>query len=57
MKNSITAAAVLLLALLLGSCGPRPAKQMSDEALLDTVERCTIKYFTDFADPATGLAR
>ena len=30
---------------------------MSDEALLDTIERCTIKYFTDFADPATGLAR
>ena len=55
MKNSLIAAA--LLAALLCSCGPRPQKQLSDDALLDTVERYTIKYFTDFADPATGLAR
>ena len=45
MKNSLIAAA--LLAALFCSCGPRPQRQMSDEALLDTVERCTIKYFTD----------
>ena len=30
---------------------------LSDDALLDTVERQTIKYFTEFADSATGLAR
>ena len=49
---------VLAAGALLASCGPRPARQLlSDEALLDTVERCTIKYFTEFADPATGLAR
>ena len=42
----------------LAACGPRPAApRLSDEALLDTVERRTILYFTDFADPATGLAR
>ena len=47
-------AAIVLLA----SCGPRgSARLMSDEALLDTVERRTVKYFTEFADPATGLAR
>lgn len=55
MKNKILLLAALLPLVL--ACGPRPARQMSDEALLDTVERCTIKYFTDFADPATGLAR
>ena len=50
----LLAAAVLLPA----ACGPRtPRHLLGDEALLDTVERCTIKYFTDFADPATGLAR
>ena len=49
--------AAILLALMLVSCGPRPKAHLSDEALLDTVERYTIKYFTDFADPATGLAR
>ena len=49
---------LLAFAVLLVSCGPRAPRQMlSDEALLDTVERCTIKYFTEFADPATGLAR
>ena len=35
MKNSLIAAA--LLAALLCSCGPRPQKQLSDDALLDTV--------------------
>ena len=53
IKLLLLPAAVLLLF----SCGPRPKAQLSDEALLDTVERYTIKYFTDFADPATGLAR
>ena len=31
--------------------------RMSDDALLDTVGQLTIRYFTDFADPHTGLAR
>ena len=29
----------------------------SDEALLDMVERYTVRYFTDFAEPFTGMAR
>ena len=33
------------------------ARKVSDDELLDTVEKATIGYFTDFADPATGLAR
>ena len=35
------------------SCSPR----LTDEQLLDRVERATIGYFTEFADSATGLAR
>lgn len=30
---------------------------LSDEALLDTVQKQTIKYFWDFAHPVSGLAR
>ncbi len=29
---------------------------LSDEAILDQVERLTIGYFTDFSDPSTGMA-
>ena len=29
---------------------------LSDDALLDSIERLTIGYFTDFADPSTGMA-
>ena len=48
----------ILAALSLLACGPKTGRApLSDEALLDTVERYTVKYFTDFADPATGLAR
>lgn len=53
MKSKLLLSALVLLV----SCAPRPVAQMSDEALLDTLERSTIKYFTEFADPATGLAR
>ena len=52
MKNSLLLLAALTL--VMGACAS-PA--LSDEALLDTVEKATIGYFTDFADPATGLAR
>ena len=37
-----------------GCTGPASA---SDDELLDTIEKYTVRYFTDFADPATGLAR
>ena len=47
----------LLAATLLVSCGARPQKHMRDDALLDTIERHTIMYFTEFAEPQTGLAR
>lgn len=29
----------------------------SDEALLDMIEKYTVRYFTDFAEPFTGMAR
>ncbi len=32
-------------------------KGLSDSALLDLVQRQTIKYFWDFADPVSGMAR
>ena len=44
----------LLAGLAMLACAP---KTITDDALLDTVECATIKYFTDFADPGTGLAR
>lgn len=49
-KGLIISAAVLLLA----ACTP---KQLPDDALLEIVERATVGYFTDFADPSTGMAR
>jgi len=33
------------------------AKPISDEALLDTTQRYTTRYFFDFAEPKTGMAR
>ena len=42
---------------LLSCAGVKRHAGLSDEALLDTVERQTLKYFTEFADSATGLAR
>ena len=47
---------LLIMALWVSSCA-LPCRQLSDEQLLDRVERATIGYFTDFADPSTGLAR
>ena len=49
--------AAALLLLLPACAGRGTAPVISDEALLDTVECRTLRYFTDFADPATGLAR
>lgn len=51
MNSKVLMTAGLLLA---AAC---TVNNLSDDALLDTVERATIGYFTDFADPATGLAR
>ena len=48
MKSKILLLAVLALC----AC-----TRLSDDALLDTVEKATIRYFTDYADPSTGLAR
>ncbi|ODN70263.1 hypothetical protein [Methylobrevis pamukkalensis] len=31
--------------------------RLSDAALLDTVQRGTLRYFTDFAHPVSGMAR
>lgn len=32
-------------------------KKLSDEALLDTVQKQTLKYFWDYAEPNSGMAR
>lgn len=54
MKTRFLLFPVLVMAV---CCAPRRQQVLSDEDLLDKVERQTIRYFTDFADPATGLAR
>jgi hypothetical protein len=33
------------------------AQQLSDDALLEEVQKTTFKYFWDFAHPVSGLAR
>ena len=35
----------------------RQASRLSDQALLDTVQRQTFRYFWDFAHPVSGMAR
>ncbi len=37
--------------------GLKEESQISDEALLDTVQRQTLKYFWDYAEPNSGMAR
>ena len=44
-------------ALILSCSSGQRIGRLDDDALLDTLEKSTIRYFTDFADPATGLAR
>ena len=34
-----------------------PKTQLSEEALLDTVQKQTLKYFWDYAEPNSGMAR
>jgi len=45
------------IALLMGACQSTKVAKLSDDALLDTVQRQTIKYFTEFAHPTSGMAR
>ena len=47
----------IILALTLAAAVNCAPPILSDEALLDKVEKATIGYFTEFADSATGLAR
>lgn len=52
---------LLVLALCLGSCSTKPKgtpiDAMTDDALLDSVQRRTFNYFWDGAEPTSGLAR
>ena len=58
MRNVLSYGTWAALVFVLFSCtSPRARVPLSDEALLDTVERQTIRYFTEFADSATGLSR
>ena len=36
---------------------PSPATSLTDDALMDTVQRRTFNYFWDAAEPNSGLAR
>lgn len=47
---------VVGLALGLAACSPRSGRTLSDEALLDSVERRTFEYFWSGAEPVSGLA-
>jgi len=42
---------------ILCSCQNNSKAQLSDNALLDTVQRQTLKYFVNFAQPKSGMAR
>ena len=53
---------LLCLLLVVGACKSKPSGQasdsseISDDALLDTVQRRTFLYFWDGAEPSSGLA-
>ena len=56
MKNTLVF--LLFAAMIAPGCSSgRRAQQLSDDALLDTIELYTSRYFTDFINPANGLAR
>ena len=57
MKKSLIL--LLLIPVVVGSSCTlrRSAQPLSDEALLDTVELYTSRYFTEFINPSNGLAR
>ena len=48
----------LIVAVVCQSCSSgRNSRTLSDEALLDTIELYTSRYFTEFINPNNGLAR
>lgn len=56
MKKTLLA--LMIMALFGPGCtSGRKAQMLSDDALLDTIERTTSLYFTDFINPNNGLAR
>ena len=56
MKRTLLA--MMIVALFGPGCtSGRKAQMLSDDALLDTIERTTSLYFTDFINPNNGLAR
>lgn len=60
MKMKYHFLALLGLLLLTGACGNKQAKGeevLSDDALMDTVQRRTFNYFWEGAEPNSGLAR
>ena len=68
MKKVFTPFIILSLALLFTNCKnnsnnaqdaivENPSAQISDEALLDSVQRRTFNYFWDGAEPTSGMAR
>lgn len=57
IKRFAAAVAALALAGVVAGCAQRPAATLSDEALMDTVERRTFDYFWSGAEPNSGLAR
>ncbi len=48
---------LFLLFVFVWIAGILPAQELSDKALLDTVQRQTFRYFWDFGHPVSGLAR
>ncbi len=48
---------LFLLFVFVWIAGFLPAQELADEALLDTVQRQTFRYFWDFGHPVSGLAR
>ncbi len=55
MKNYFLFAVLLAASVSCG--GPRQTATLSDEVLMDTVERRTFNYFWEGAEPTSGLAR
>ena len=58
MHMKKTLLTLMIVALIGPGCSSgRKAQRLSDDALLDTIERTTSRYFTDFINPNNGLAR
>ncbi len=56
MKWITAAVSALALAGVAAGCSQRPVSALSDEALMDSVERRTFEYFWEGAEPNSGLA-